>query len=191
MTVEEWIETYVLPHAESRFFVEIGAAHATHLGALAGWHSVRLDRTGWEGVEQQLVTAENVNDILGARVPSEFDLLLIDIDGNDFWVWQAIRQRPVAVIVEYNALAPPGWTMPYDPAHYYDGSDWFGASLLSMTQLAHARGLTLVACDNGGANALFLRLDLAVQHQWRPLYPLVPSHSAKWKETDVCSNEFC
>ena len=191
MTVDDWVETYIIPHAERRFFVEIGAAHATHLGALSDWESVRLDRTAWEGVEQKIVTTENIDGVLRGRVPDVFDLLLIDIDGNDFWIWQAMRQRPDAVIIEYNALAPSGWTIPYDSAHYYDGSDWFGASLLALTDLAHDRGLVLMECDNGGANALFLRREIAVQHRWRPLYPLVPSHSPKWKESDVCSNEFC
>ena len=138
-----------------------------------------MDRTEWEGVEQQLVTKENIDSILRDRVPDEFDLLLIDIDGNDYWVWEAIQQRPSAVIVEYNALAPEGWIIPYDPDHYYDGSDWFGASLLAFARLAQTRGLVLVECDGQGANALFLRLDLATRFKWMPLSP-VPSHSPKW-----------
>ena len=180
-TVENWVSEIVLPWEASRFFVEIGAAHRTHLGALidAGWDSVRLDRTEWEGVEQQLVTVENIDSILKGRVPDKFDLLLIDIDGNDYWVWNAIQQRPRAVIIEYNALAPDDWIIPYDPDHYYDGSDWFGASLLSMAHLARYRGMVLVECDAQGANALFLRLDLAVRLKWKPLFP-VPSHSPKW-----------
>ena len=182
-TVEDWVRDIVLPAASSRFFVEIGAAHRTHLGALidAGWDSVRLDRTEWEGVEQRLVTVENIRPVLEGRVPDVFDLLLIDIDGNDYWVWKAIRQRPRIVIIEYNALAPNDWIIPYDPDHYYDGSDWFGASLLSMARLARDRGLVLEDCSEDGANALFLRLDLATERKWQPLSP-VPSHSPKWED---------
>lgn len=179
--VEDWIEQYILPNARRRCFVEIGAAHATHLQALidAGWQSVRLDRTSWEGVETHIVTAENVNGLLKDRVPEDFDLLLIDIDGMDYWVWKALDFRPRAVIIEYNALAPSGWIIPYDPSHYYDGSDWFGASLQAMAELAHERGLALMECDYQGANALFLSLDQVVACKWRSLYP-VPSHSPKW-----------
>lgn len=180
-TVEDWVKDIVLPWEASRFFVEIGAAHRTHLGALidAGWDSVRLDRTAWEGVEQKLVTAENIGSVLEGRVPDPFDLLLIDIDGNDYWVWKAITQKPRAVIIEYNALAPDGWIIPYSSDHYYDGSDWFGASLLAFARLGHERGYELVECDGQGANVLFLRLDLAVKLKWKPLFP-VPSHSPKW-----------
>ena len=184
-TIEDWVRKYVLPaQGTPHFFIEIGAAHRTHLMDLitAGWGSVRLDRTEWPGVEQQLVTAENIAPLLSEKgVPHEFDLLLIDIDGIDYWVWKAIQQRPRAVIVEYNALAPEQWIMPYDPEHYYDGSDWFGASLLCFAQLAQERGYALVECDDQGANALFLRLDAAVALKWRALNP-VPSHSPKWRD---------
>lgn len=183
-TVEDWVKDIVLHLEDSpKFFVEIGAAHRTHLGALitAGWDSVRLDRTEWEGVEQQLVTVENIDYILQHRVPDEFGLLLIDIDGNDYWIWKAIQQqKPLVVIIEYNALAPEGWIIPYDPTHYYDGSDWFGASLEAFSRLGHERGYVLVECDDHGANALFLRRDLAVARTWRALQPPIPSHSPKW-----------
>ncbi len=186
-TVEDWVKDIVLQwdverRPVPRFFVEIGAAHRTHLDALIteGWDSVRLDRTKWEGVEQQLVTVENIDSILHDRVPDEFGLLLIDIDGNDYWIWKAIKQKPWAVIVEYNALAPEGWIIPYDPEHYYDGSDWFGASLEAFSRLGHERGYVLVECDSHGANALFLRRDLAVHRLWRTLAPPIPSHSPKW-----------
>lgn len=180
-TIEDWVDEYVIPAAESHTFIEIGAAHHTHLEAILHWDSVRIDRTEWPNVEQHIVTAENISDIIGNRIPQDFDLLLIDIDGNDLHVWKAIQQNPRVVIIEYNATAPTGWVIPYDPDHYYDGSDWFGASLLAMAQHAHSQGMELVEVDDQGANALFLQLDLAVKHKWRTLFPK-PSHSPRWKE---------
>jgi hypothetical protein len=94
-------------------------------------------------------------------------ILSIDIDGNDYWVWQAIQcVKPWLVIVEYNAvlgdLRP--LTIPYTPS--FDGvrahssSLYFGASIAALQRLAGERGYTLLGSNRAGCNAFFLRSDL-------------------------------
>jgi len=96
-------------------------------------------------------------------IPAEVDLLSIDIDGNDYWIWKALHEyRPRVIVVEYNAIFPPGvrWTILEDPEHRWDGSGYVGASLTSFVELAETRGYSLVACSRNGVNAFFVRFDL-------------------------------
>src|SRR5207247_8322866 len=52
------------------------------------------------------VTAENINStLLQNGLRGDIDLLSIDIDGNDYWVWKAIDAiAPRVVVIEYNPL---------------------------------------------------------------------------------------
>ncbi len=113
---------------------------------------------------QAFVTAENVQELFAqAGVPAEPDVLSIDIDGIDYWVWQAITDyRPRIVVAEYNAHLDPDspLTVPRDHREDWDGTDYFGAGLGALRDLAHARGYRLVYTDTTGTNAFFVRADL-------------------------------
>ncbi|MDD5041831.1 MAG: hypothetical protein PHX87_00550 [Candidatus Peribacteraceae bacterium] len=112
------------------------------------------------GVYQEFITAENIEPLFRKYgVPEAFDLLSIDIDGNDYWVWKAITHfHPRAVIMEYNANKGPdaSVTIPYDPAFRWDGTDYQGASLRALEHLGREKGYTLVATDRCGVNAFFV-----------------------------------
>ena len=157
----------------NRVAVEIGGAAPSVSAQLGpGWTAHRFDCQVGPGVVQAVVTPENVNKLLHeAGAPHDSDLLVIDIDGNDYWVWQAMLKNllrsPRVVQIEYNALAPAQWEMPYDPEHVWDGSDWFGASLSSLIQLGGDNDYICVGCDSEGANAFFLRQDVATGLFWR------------------------
>ncbi len=114
-------------------------------------------------VKQEFITAENIQQIFRTvGVPVDLDLLVIDIDGNDYWVWQALRDyAPRVVVIEYNgSFKPPAdWVMPYRPDHTWNLSDHYGASLVALTRLAHEKGYSLVGCDSCGVNAFFVRRD--------------------------------
>ena len=113
---------------------------------------------------EAIVAAENIENLLArANVPLEFDLLSIDIDRNDYWVWRKIeRYRPRTVVVEYNEKFPPGieWVIEYDANAFWDGTDQFGASLTAFEILGRRKGYVLVGCTLGGVNAFFVRQDL-------------------------------
>ncbi len=107
------------------------------------------------------VTAENINDLL--RHPdlgTEIDLMSIDIDYNDFWVWKAIEVvRPRVVVIEYNATwrPPLSLTVPYNPAGHWNYSTHYGASLEALNILGRKKGYRLVGCSFTGVNAFFVR----------------------------------
>lgn len=116
-------------------------------------------------LQQTSVSAENIDGLLGDR--KELDLLSIDIDGNDYHVLKAIRGvRPRVLVVEYNGKFPPPMDVvpPYDTGHAWDGTDYAGASLQAIANLAARRGYRLVGTNITGVNAFFVREDLAAGH---------------------------
>ena len=52
-------------------------------------------------VDRVFVTPDNIFQLMGEE---EYDLLIIDIDGNDYYIWEAVQSRPRVVMIEYNAL---------------------------------------------------------------------------------------
>jgi len=108
-----------------------------------------------------MVTPENVNDLFRDQ-PVDTDILSIDIDGQDYWVWDAIDViRPKIVIIEYNSLLGPDddKVEPQGASPVY--STTFGASIGALRRLGRAKGYALVHLEMSGVNAFFVRDDLA------------------------------
>jgi hypothetical protein len=115
----------------------------------------------------QKVTPSNVNEILyHGKAPNDLDILSIDIDSYDYWVWEAVDgYNPRIVIIEYNASFGPSRsvTIPKDalennqnyPSYYH------GASLVALKKLGERKGYDLLGCDSHGVNSFFVRKDLA------------------------------
>jgi hypothetical protein len=168
-----------------RRFVELGAGtNGGNSGFLAqelGFTGVMVDASeknvatlrGWIPpeirVEQAWITAESVNElVVGWGFGGEIDVLSLDIDGNEYWIWRELAAcNPRIAIVEYNSLFGPdrSVTIPYDPEFSIKGrfgsAYFYGASLGALTQLAREKGYRLVAVEPQGVNAFFLRSDLA------------------------------
>lgn len=114
------------------------------------------------------ITRENINELLSANgIAGEIGLLSIDIDGNDYWVWEAIEGvSPALVAIEYASQFGPEARVstPYDPAFVRDSAHYskvyYGASLAALEQLGRRKGYTLVATNRAGNNAFFVREDL-------------------------------
>jgi hypothetical protein len=115
-------------------------------------------------VAESRVTVENINGLLArSGLGKEIDLLSIDIDFNDYWVWKAIDAvNPRVVVVEYNAtLRPPmSLVVPYRPETQWDGSNYYGASLEALVKLGTEKNYRIVGCSIAGVNAFFVRADL-------------------------------
>ncbi len=179
--------------ATSRTFIEFGVQTGVECNSakllLEGWrglwiegasHNVLEMRHNLAGVLDQkrltlveaMVTAENVNALFEqAGFSGEIDLLSVDIDYNDYWVWKAIETvRPRVVVIEYNsALRPPlSVVVPYEPTRRWDGTNYFGASLEALVKLGRAKGYRIVSCNFSGANAFFVRDDLCGSHFLEP-----------------------
>lgn len=111
------------------------------------------------------ITAENVNKVISNEgLSGEIGLLHIDIDGNDYWVWKALNiVEPIIMIVEYNSVfgAERPITIPYrddfswTEAHY--SNLYFGASIVSLFDLAQEKGYAFIGCNTAGNNAYFVK----------------------------------
>lgn len=114
------------------------------------------------------MTRENVDQTIQEWSGGQaIGILHIDVDGNDYWLWEAIVScSPSIVIMEYNALfgADRPITIPYSrdfsrhAAHF--SAQYFGASLAALTHLAKAKGYGLIGTNRAGNNAYFVRRDI-------------------------------
>jgi hypothetical protein len=110
------------------------------------------------------ITRDNINQLFTENeVIGEIDLLSIDIDGNDYHIWETIDViNPRVIVIEYNAkFRPPAiYVMEYNPNHTWKYTDYFNASLKSLEKLGNCKGYKLVGCNITGLNAFFVREDL-------------------------------
>lgn len=115
------------------------------------------------------ITAENIDALLreqGFEGPA--GVVSIDIDGNDYWVWKAMKAvQPAILICEYNPILGDTTpvVVPYDPAFdrlkaHYSGL-YFGASITALRELGRNLGYEFVGTNSNGINAFFVRRDLA------------------------------
>ena len=120
--------------------------------------------------QQAWITADSVDALVRGRgFAGEIDLLSLDIDGNDYWIWQALEcVRPRVVIAEYqNSWGPTRrMTQEYQPDFVFreaaTGLSICGASLPALVQLGRRKGYRLVGCNRLCFNAVFLRDDVGV-----------------------------
>ncbi len=123
----------------------------------------------FERRSQAFITAENINELIGRYTAcADIGLLSIDIDGNDYWVWNAIEViNPRIVVCEYNSAFGDTLpvSVPYDPrfektkAHY--SQLYYGCSLAALCYLAGRKGYDFVGTTSAGVNAYFVRKDLS------------------------------
>jgi len=164
---------------ESERFVEFGAGDClenscTYL-LLSGWRGTWIEASHTEvrSIEQHFgsyITTDDLTVIeafvtpqtINKLIRDEPDLLVIDIDGNDYYVWEALDIRPRVVMIEYNATfrPPVAIVQEYSPQPFWHGENFYGASLAAMELLGRKKGYSLVGCNYVGTNAFFVRNDL-------------------------------
>lgn len=166
-----------------KFFVEFGVedgleCNTANLSRRHAWSGVLIDGSPEKFLQlernyaaypavkriEAFITRENIAALFeSAGVPQTFDLLSIDIDGNDYWIWEALANyKPRVIVIEYNATRPPPerWVMEYNPEHRWLEDGYMGASLASLEALGKRLGYALLGTDEKGVNAFFLRSDL-------------------------------
>ncbi len=140
-------------------------------GSEAHVRSIREDDLSWRfelEARCAFVTRENINQLIGdAGFRGDIGLLSVDIDGNDYWVWEAIDVvSPRIVVAEYNSLWGPdrAVTVPYDPTFVrgqkHHSNLYYGASIAALARLAASKGYALVGGNSAGNNAFFVRDDV-------------------------------
>jgi len=167
-----------------RTFVEFGAHDGSEgttvfLAQVMGWSGTYLeaDAAAYAALERRFsanprvrtlhasVEPGNVEALFEqAGVPAEPDVVSIDVDGNDYWIWRALeRFRPRVVVIEYNGDLDPAsaQVMSYTPGFRWDHSSGYGASLGALEALGTETGYSLVHTELAGVNAFFVRSELA------------------------------
>jgi hypothetical protein len=160
-------EIYKNIGVKTKYFVEFGVedgreCNTRYLREHCGWTGLMMDgrfENKLINLQKEFITAENINDLFDKyEVPFEFDLLSIDIDGNDYWIWQKIDHKPRVVIIEINADL--GYTdkkvMRYNPEHVWAGDYYYGASIQALIDLGKSKGYSLVYVERHCVNAFFV-----------------------------------
>jgi hypothetical protein len=114
------------------------------------------------------ITTDNINQIfLDNGIQGDIGLLSIDIDGNDYWIWEAINSiNPAIIVCEYNFRfgADKAVTVPYNPGFIrtksHHSNIYFGASLRALCLLAESKGYSFIGCNSAGINAFFVRKEI-------------------------------
>ena len=193
-----------LVDATNRRFLELGCGtNGGNTGFLVetfGWTGLMVDgsaecvarvarRFARYGVDTKAVwiTRDNVNQLArDHHLEGEIDILSLDLDGNDYWVWKAIEAcSPRIVILEFNHEfgAERAVTVPYDTAFTRDKADpatkyYYGASLPAFEQLGREKGYRLIMVEPSGVNAYLLRNDVAPEIPASPARTLHPDPNA-------------
>ncbi len=133
------------------------------------WQFDLQAKCGW-------ITRENIDSLLlDSGFPEDVGLLSIDIDGNDYWIWEAVQSvRPRIVIIEYNSVfGLQQIAVPYKEdfvrtsAHF--SNLYYGCSLGALQHLAEKKGYLLLGSNILGHNAFFIRKDIAGEFRGLPL----------------------
>lgn len=163
----------------NKYYVEFGFTdieelydNTTFLKNHHGWNGLWMDvsPTTFYGkpknpdVKIHKITAENINELFELyNVPEVFDLLVIDVDYNDFWIWKELNKkyRPRLVMIEYNLFIPPGESkvVKYNPDIIVTEYDqYFGGSFDAFLKLSKEKNYQLIGCSD--ANMLFVPNEL-------------------------------
>lgn len=76
------------------------------------------------------------------KINEVIDLMSIDIDGNDYYIFEALKVKPRVIICEYNPTIPAYLDVYQD---YHNHAWEFGCSIGAYLRLAQKKGYTLVA----------------------------------------------
>lgn len=112
---------------------------------------------------QAFIQRENINELIrdNGFTCGGVDLMSIDIDGNDYWIWDALTVvEPRVVIIETHIeFGMNSIVVSYDKDYVYPGKhpDYHGASPVAMEKLARKKGYRLVGAINYGFNTIYVK----------------------------------
>jgi hypothetical protein len=174
----------------NKVFIDIGSANGinsncANFAVNFGWHGLFMDgnengiKEGREfynshsdtwayppKFKHAFIQRENVNHLIeAAGFKGEVDLVSIDLDGNDYWVWDALNVvSPRVVIIETHVeFGFKSIVVPYDKDYSYPGihPDYHGASPVAMKKLANKKGYRLVGSNYYGFNTIYVKNGIA------------------------------
>ena len=120
-------------------------------------------------VLSKFIDKDNLNEIINYYFNElEIDFFSIDVDGNDYYLFENLEIRPKIICIEYNFWFGPNikCSIPYDKYFIWEeGTLYSGASLNALCSLAKTKGYHLIALDSNCVNAFFIRSDLKNQFE--------------------------
>jgi hypothetical protein len=158
---------------ENKCYVEFGVENGHECNTRILW-----EKYNWKGLQMD---GGNENDTINLRkefimkenilklfrkynVPQNINLLSVDIDFNDFYCLKEILTvyQCDIIICEYNSTHLPNEDkiVVYDKYGRWDGTNYFGVSLLALYKLATKYNYSLVYCDNNGVNCFLIHNDI-------------------------------
>jgi hypothetical protein len=174
----EAIFQHISPTGSAPWAVEFGAwdgkkfSNTCNLLMHRGWHGVMIEANPSKHAELVQTYAGNakvhclnawvtfdgagsLDTLLAAtRIPQDFDLLSIDIDGNDYHIWDSVKQyRAKVVVIEFNPSIPHNISFVQERNMLVRQ----GSSLLAIAELGKRKGYELVCVTE--LNAIFVRND--------------------------------
>jgi glycosyltransferase involved in cell wall biosynthesis len=196
---EDGLIQYLITHAciKEKTFVEIGVgdyseANTRYLVEKYNWTGLIVDADPYNikkiksneiywkhsiTAVSEFVDRDNINQIISSnKMEGEIGLLSIDVDGVDYWIWDAINViSPMIVICEYNSIfgSKAKVTVPYDKKfdrrkkHY--SYLYAGASLKALIHLGKNKSYSFVGINSGGNNAFFVRNDILQRSKIKPV----------------------
>jgi len=158
---------------DNKFYVEFGVENGTEcntriLRELYNWTGLQMDGSYYNdkiNLQKEFITKENIVQLfVKYNVPQNINVLSVDIDFNDFYCLKEIlaNYKCDIIICEYNATHSynEDKIIIYDKNGRWDGSNYFGASLLSLDKLAKKYNYSLIYCNANGVNSFFVHNDL-------------------------------
>ena len=157
-----------------KFLVDLGAGDGYSLSNSRyfiekGYKAILIDGDSHnnEEVNEHFITMENIIELLQYHLcPLNFDLLCIDLDGNDLYILDEVVHyyKPKVVIAEFNPIwgASVSKVIPYNPKHTWNNDDYYGFSFSAGIQWAYKNGYTCIF-QNDNLNMYFMRNDVLME----------------------------
>lgn len=174
--------------AEHKTFIDVGSAdginsNCANFAVNFGWRGLFLDgnpsniEKGKKYYEKNpdtyaypptfahaFIQRENINELIrdnGFAGGGGVDLMSIDLDGNDYWIWDALTVvEPRVVIIETHIeFGMNSIVVPYDKDYVHPGKhpEYFSASPVAMEKLARKKGYRLVGANDYGFNTIYVK----------------------------------
>jgi len=176
--VEKLIDCIYDNDNTDKYFVEFGVENGNEcntriLRELYKWNGLQMDCNNENdniNLRKEFITKDNIISLFQKyNVPKKINLLSVDIDFNDFYcLYEILSNYDCDIIIcEYNATHLPheDKIVIYNDNHFWDSTNYFGASLLSLYKLANYFNYSLVYCDNKGVNAFFVNTNIIKNKQ--------------------------